>query len=201
MSAADRRRAVGTAREVARSGLEYARVGLARVRSGVHGALARPTASDVAAALVALVVTAAAGATLVGPRLAALATAAGAAAALVAVLLSSANPAVRAVGGVVAVPAAVLSATPSTLGWGFVLGVGGFGLVAATALWALVIVGLAAPLFSWSKLGDGGLRRGATGGRTGRGRRRRRRRGRDPPRRGRPGAGRDRRDRRRDGGE
>ena len=154
------REAAGSRRAIA---LETGRETVASLRGALWQALARPTASDVAIIVATLAIGIAIGSRLVGPELAALAMAAGLGAAVATRLLASRRPIVRGFGGVVAVPVAVLVSSPALLAGALALSSSGVGLFAGLAVWALVVAALAAGLVSWERLGDGGVRRAATG--------------------------------------
>ena len=142
---------------------ETVRECLESVRRGLWTALARPTASDVAMIAATLAIGLAVGSRLVGPELAGLAIGGGLGAALATVLLASRRPIVRALGGVVAAPVAVLVSSPALLAGALALSSSGVGRFAGLAVWGLIVAALAAGLCAWDRLGDGGVRRGATG--------------------------------------
>lgn len=153
-------RDAGSRRTIA---LETGRETVASLRRALWQALARPTASDVAMVVTTLAIGVAIGSRLVGAELAALAMGAGLGAAVATRLLASRRPIVRGLGGVVAVPVAVLVSSPALLAGALALSSSGVGLFAGLAVWALVVAALAAGLVSWERLGDGGVRRAATG--------------------------------------
>ncbi|UHQ95036.1 DUF7519 family protein [Haloterrigena alkaliphila] len=143
--------------------LETGRETFEALKRGLWRALARPTASDVAMILATLAIGLVVGSRLAGPELAGLAMAAGLGAAVVTMLLGSDSPAVRGFGGALAVPVSVLVSSPALLATALTLRSSGVGPFAGLAVWALVVAALAAGLVSWDRLGDGGVRRGATG--------------------------------------
>ncbi|ELY53255.1 DUF7519 family protein [Natronolimnohabitans innermongolicus] len=143
--------------------LETAKETLGVLERACWRALARPTASDVAMVVATLSIGVVVGSQLVGTELAALAIVAGLGAATGARLLASDRPIVRGFGGAVAVPVAILVASPLLVAGALVLTSSEVGLFAGLSVWALVVAALAAGLVSWDRLGDGGVRRGATG--------------------------------------
>ncbi|WP_114576941.1 hypothetical protein [Saliphagus sp. LR7] len=140
-----------------------ARAGAAAGRRALDRVLETTTASERAAAILALAVAVAAGSALVGPRLGVVAALSGVACVVAAVPLASRRPVVRAVGGVLAVPAATLVGIPATVALAFGVGLAGSGLFAAVALWALVYAGFGAAAVAWPAAGNGGVRRAAVG--------------------------------------
>jgi len=134
----------------------------ARVLASIRAALERPTASEVVAIGLTLSIGVTIGTVLVGAPIAVLASVAGLAAAGAIVLLASDRVIVRGVGGVIAVPVSLLVLAPTVLVADLVR-VGGVGRYAGVTVWALLVAAFAAGLFVWTRLGDGGVRRGATG--------------------------------------
>ncbi len=142
---------------------------LSRIRSGRAAALAicqaaleRRTASDVAVLALTVVVCLGAGSTLVGGAIAFLAIVAGVTAAGATVLLASERPLVRVGGGLIAGPVGLLVLSPTALAVDLVGG-SGVSRTAGIAVWAMVLAAFAAGLLGWHRLGEGGVRRGATG--------------------------------------
>lgn len=143
--------------------LETGKYALTAGRRGLWRALARPTASDVVMIACTLAIGIGIGSRLVGFELAALAMGAGLGAAMVTMLLGSTRPLVRGLGGVLVVPVSVLFSSPALLAGALVLTSSGIGVVSALTVWALVIAAFAAGVAPWNRLGNGGVRRGATG--------------------------------------
>lgn len=143
--------------------LETGKYALIAVRRGLWRALARPTASDVVMIACTLAIGIGIGSRLVGFELAALAMSAGLGAAMVTMLLGSTRPLVRGLGGVLAVPVSVLLSSPVLLAGVLAVTSSGVGIVSGLTVWALVIAAFAAGVAPWDRLGNGGVRRGATG--------------------------------------